>query len=657
MKKFITLGIALAAIASASAQTPGAVNSIKFAKVTNAVPRQSAVGGCAAGEFYHALYTGASWGDYDNDGYLDLFYSDRNTHVSNSSIASNLYHNSGNGTFTRTAWSPFAGTAFSCPLWIDYDNDGLLDMLLTGLSNYDYQWNDEFTNLSACVCHLYHNDGDGAFTEVTDHGITPLFNGKTGGKGHNWVAAGDYDNDGYTDFVMCGFNGVDRLATEDPLEALRCCYLYHNNKGKGFERVELPVDGKKEFAGLNDGSVILTDLDNDGLLDLFTTGYGYSRDSEIHIYWNNGDGTFSEDTPALLSVSKGGSAVGDLNNDGLADLVLAGVHIDGESKQLFVVRNEGNRKFTRIESPNLEPIDGSYISIGDVNQDGLADMLVGGHGQTHEHTTVLYANQGDFQFEVNGAHYKDQFGKLGHFSRVTHGNQRLIDFDNDGYLDAWLSGWCNGGCSSGCLSELFRNNSASKGVAANQAPNAPAGLAMSTDLTNGKATFTWTAADDDCTPTAAMRYNFYIKEKGSNNTMMLVPADTTTGFIKVDNTDAAMRICSRTIAIPGDGEYEWGVQAIDNGNRGSLWTTATCSFSSSAVNDLDTNSDIILNVNGGSLEYNLPASGTISVYNAIGGIVSQITANGSGTIAMDQGAYIVSAKSENASRTVKVFIP
>lgn len=652
------MGVALLA----SAQTPGASNNIKFQRVASPVPKQTAVGGQQAGEFYHSQYTGAAWGDYNNDGYLDVYYSDRNTHVSSTNTQSNLYRNAGNGTFTRVAWPPFAATAFSTPVWFDFNNDGLLDMFISGVSSWGYRWDDDKTNLDLPKCHLYiaksiEADGSVSYEEISNCGVRPVFNGLSGGKGHMAAAAGDFDKDGYTDIILTGFDEPARRDTETPHLAIRTCKLYRNIKGERFELVEAPLANGNQFEGLCDGSVTMVDLDGDSWLDIVANGYDTKYESSLHVYWNNGDGTFTEKETGVKGLTAGITAVGDLNNDGRPDLVMGGIYENTNGKKLYIAQNMGNREWQLVTPSTFEGIDGAQISIGDVNQDGLVDLLVGGHGQQHEHTTWLYANQGNFEFTPVYAQYQDTFGKLGHFNRVTHGNQHLIDFDNDGYLDAWSSGWCNGTCGSGCLTEIYRNVSSNKGVVANVAPSVPASLSASIDE-NGVATFTWVASTDDFTPEAALRYNFYLKLQGGEETFMVLPADLATGFVRVGNTTGAIYGCSFKTCIAQSGTYEWGVQAIDGGNRGGAWATSLSTFEVSGIDDVNTTTT------GGkawaagkTINYSTVSNSTLTVYKADGKVVEQALVDGNGSLNVDEaGIYVVSLTGNGYTYTTKVII-
>lgn len=660
MKYGITISLLLCYVAIAMAQTAGNPANVKFQRVASPVPKQGAVGGQQAGEFYHVQYTGAAWGDYNNDGYLDVFYSDRNQHVSTTSIQANLYTNTKDGKFVRATRSPFAATAKSCPVWADFNNDGLLDMFLSGLSNGTYKWDDDNTNLDANVCHLYLNkgideSGNASFEEVTNCGVKPVFNA-LGGKGHMAVAVGDYDKDGYTDIILTGFDEKARPLTDKPWDAVRTCYLYRNINGERFELVKNPLVGGGQFAGLCDGSVTMVDLDGDGWLDIVANGYDIKHESSLHIYYNKCDGTFIEVPSGIRGLTAGITTVADFDNDGRPDLVMGGIYENENRKSMYIAHNMGRRKWNLVEVDTFEGSDGTQISAGDVNQDGLIDLLVGGHGQEHEHTTWVYLNQGDFKFDVNGAHYNDTFGKLGHFNRVTHGSQHLIDFDNDGFLDVWSSGWANGTCSSGCLTELYRNASSTKGVAPNVAPDAPEGLTASFDSNSHMATFTWTAPNDDFTPVNALRYNFYIKRKGSDKAFMVLPADLSTGLLRVGNTVGSIYGMSYTTTIPESGTYEWGIQAIDNGNRGGKWTSAESTFEFSGIDDVNTTVTAAKAwTNAGSLHYSVDAASTLQLYSIDGRLVKSINVTNSGMVSLDvAGAYIVVITNTTGVYTTKV---
>jgi hypothetical protein len=220
---------------------------------------------------------GVAAGDYDNDGFEDLFVTSygRNT----------LYHHNGNGTFTDvTAQSSVAGSGWSSSAaWVDYDGDGLLDLIVLRYVTWDWDdyWCGEHREGFRAYCHpdifpaidplVYHNDGNGHFTEVAQKvGMAkppkPL-----------GVAIADYDRDGRPDIM---------IANDSMPE-----FLYHNDGAGKFTEVGLISevaldDNGKTFAGMG---VDFGDYNNDGWPDLVITDLANQRYS---LYKNNRDGSF-----------------------------------------------------------------------------------------------------------------------------------------------------------------------------------------------------------------------------------------------------------------------------------------------------------------------------------------------------------------------------
>ena len=191
----------------------------------------------------------AAWGDYDNDGDLDILLTGVNVGNNSSKDISKIYRNDGNGVFTDIN-AGLTGVQESSVAWGDYDNDGDLDILLTG-HNVNYNR----------ISKIYRNDGNGVFTDI-NAGLT--------GVSSSSVAWGDYDNDGDLDILLTGHN----------VNYNRISKIYRNDGNGVF------TDINAGLAGVSWSSVAWGDYDNDGDLDILLTG----RTSTVYvskIYRNN----------------------------------------------------------------------------------------------------------------------------------------------------------------------------------------------------------------------------------------------------------------------------------------------------------------------------------------------------------------------------------
>jgi hypothetical protein len=240
------------------------------------------------------FFWAATWADYDNDGFADLFITDEGN--SQSTGGKNmLLHNEGNGSFSRVSSGTIVNdiTASRCALWADYDNDGLMDLLVINGAPRNNP--------------LYHNDGHGAFTRVLTNAIAT----DQWPSGANHAAWGDYDNDGLLDLFVTGADGTARL--------------YHNNGNGSFTNVtSIPMVSLGLPAGATANGAAWGDYDNDGYLDLVVTCIG----APTLLFHNNGDGTFTKILTGS-EVSDGGSGIYtatcswvDYDNDGFLDLFL-----------------------------------------------------------------------------------------------------------------------------------------------------------------------------------------------------------------------------------------------------------------------------------------------------------------------------------------------
>jgi hypothetical protein len=325
--------------------------------------------------------TGVAVGDYDNDGYDDLFVAGYGH--------STLYHNNGDGTFTDvTANAGVAGSGWATSAaWVDYDNDGRLDLVVARYMEWDFAdiYCGHREEGFRSYCHpdlfkpasvlLYHNDGNGKFTEVAAKAGV----GKPG-KGLG-LAVADYDHDGWMDIL---------LANDSIPE-----FLFHNKGDGTFEEVGLVsgvgLDGSgATFAGMG---VDFEDYNNDGWPDLIITDLANQK---YALYKNAGDGTFdySTLTTGLGAISLLHSAWGvrfmDYDNDGWKDLFIVQSHVMDtiqtnephlryRESPLLLWNDKGN-KFVDVSERSGKVFQQKWaargMAIGDIDNDGKMDIVV-----------------------------------------------------------------------------------------------------------------------------------------------------------------------------------------------------------------------------------------------------------------------------------------
>ncbi len=333
--------------------------------------------------------TGVCVGDYNNDGWDDLFCCFWGHNI--------LFHNNGNGTFTdvtkqaglhgeRGRWG--SGCTF-----LDYDRDGHLDLFVCNYIQLDPDKTMSASDANYCqwkgipiMCGprglpadsniLYHNNGDGTFTDVSEKsGIL-----KPGPRYSITAVSYDFDNDGWPDIYVA----VDSQPS----------ILFHNNHDGTFTDIAVMAgcaynDDGHEQAGMG---VAVADYDCNGWFDIFKTNF---VDDTCNLYHNNGDGTFSD-----VSFSSGvgvnnqyvawGCGFIDYDNDGWPDIVQINGHVYPEVDQYnfgesfknprLVYRNLGNGHFKDVSAEMGSGIGECFSSrgaaFGDYNNNGCMDVLV-----------------------------------------------------------------------------------------------------------------------------------------------------------------------------------------------------------------------------------------------------------------------------------------
>src|SRR3954470_20709674 len=378
--------------------------------------------------------------DFDDDGWQDIYFvNGRDLYNRGISVRNALYHNNGDGSFTdvtEQAGVPGTGYGLGC-VWGDYDNDGFPDLFIT-----QYGRNA-----------LYHNNGRGGFTDVTDNAGVAGFES---GSFHSGATFLDYDRDGNLDLYVGSYVALDpdgprycnigNIRSSCPPQAYKGSSdaFYHNNGDGTFTNVTraaniLQPQGKNLSVGA-------ADYNNDGWPDLFVANDGLPA----YLYRNERDKTFKEiAAPSGMAFSASGSLMaamcisfGDYDNDGELDLYIS--DFQGSSDHLW--HNDGKGSFDEVSDEagitgpthNVLSFGGGFI---DYDNDGWLDLFI---ANGHVYPEIEQASPGTRYKQVNSVFHNDGRGKFVQTSKETgvadqtpHAARGVAfaDFDNDGFVD------------------------------------------------------------------------------------------------------------------------------------------------------------------------------------------------------------------------------
>ena len=383
-------------------------------------------------------WQGISIGDYDGDGNLDIFISEPPFQSGGNAPTRNiLYKGNGNGTWNYV--SDVAGLETSrnygeCSFFVDYDNDGKLDIFVKNISSAGQ---DDGVNV------LYHNNGDGTFTQVPDAGgLADAELGVTEGTLCSFV---DYDNDGYMDVAFAG---------NDVSEA-----LYHNNGNGTFTDVT-------SAAGLiplaNAEAIAWGDYNNDGFLDLYISrgkqsGMGVLSNT---LYRNNGNGTFTDVTQSAGAddgTNTWAAVWGDYDNDGNLDLFVArpGTTAIGPGNANILYHNNGDGTFTDVAAQEGVALEDGLITSahklaawGDYDGDGFLDLavkdgigphLVTGDAYMGRHFLLKNNGNGNHYLKLNLKGVQSNLNGIGARVTVTYDGKIAFRENNGGGGGEWAS--------------------------------------------------------------------------------------------------------------------------------------------------------------------------------------------------------------------------
>ncbi|MFA5668768.1 MAG: FG-GAP-like repeat-containing protein [Balneolaceae bacterium] len=449
-----------------------------------------------------------AWGDVDGDGDLDVILTGQVD--ATSPPVTKLYINYGGNIFDL-APDKFVGVINSSVFWYDVDNNGYIDLIITG------------TTATGPISKVYLN-ADGTFT---DAGFT------LPGLGDGLISPVDFDQDGDLDLLVAGDAGTS-LQT-----------VLIENKGDGnFSLLAIP------FEGVKDAAAAWGDYNGDGRPDLLLTGLNGSNEIIATIYKNDGEGSFTPQSTRLQGVISGTVAWSDFNVDGQKDILITGFTNTAKTDLFTGLYTNNNGEFSLFYSstsggPNKAVASNlrSRATLGDYDNDGDDDVLL----STGSNASILKNNRNGIIPE--------------NLNLGIAGSVVWADIDGDGDLDIVATGSGENGAKSVVLS----NNTQIR----NTAPTVPASLLA--DVASDTVKLSWNHSTDAQTPFVLLTYNVRVGSSPGASDILAVNADLETGRLKVLASGNTGNRTSLKLNSLKNGTYYWQVQAIDNAYLGSAF--------------------------------------------------------------------------------------
>lgn len=345
-----------------------------------------------------ALMGDIEMADVDGDGDLDLFVCGRIDGWT-SADSTRLYLNDGAGAFMETIDNPFSDVQFASAQFNDIDDDGDLDLMLTGLGNFSLQ-----------IAEMYTNDGAGNFEPMMD---TP-FIGCQDAK----IDFGDADGDGDDDVLICGSSDGSLF-----------CTLYINDGSGLYTEAE-----ESDFSPMLPSEVKFVDVDDDADLDVLTMGVDMDEVPFLELYLNDGNAGFDILESEILPLTSSTFDAGDVDQDGDPDVLVSGQNTEFNSMTDLYL-NDGNGNFSLFEGGDVfVDVFAGQIMLHDLDGDDDLDILLsgssdGGLGGDLGIVSNVYENLGSNDYvladSLTGSYIS---------------NNAIGDIDGDGLPDLILSG-------------------------------------------------------------------------------------------------------------------------------------------------------------------------------------------------------------------------
>lgn len=410
--------------------------------------------------FKSFIYSAAVAEDFNNDGYPDVFFTgavDTDGDIDVDTTYNEYYKNSGGNFFTQQR---FVGDAvhLSDVKAVDFDNDGLLDVVTTGLS---------YNDIVNYKQYRFRNTGQ-QFQKIEEKP----------GKIYGNLDVFDFNHDGRQDYIL---NGTQNLGggftfTTD---------LYLNSPSGFTEKIGW-------MPGVQNGVFKTADFNNDGEYDAVLVGYGKDQEDIFNIYLNKAQVLdISQKFPPLGDADV---ETADFNGDGFLDFVVSGTTAEGESVIKYY-RNDGAGKFT--DKPLIEVPGSAHIKVGDLNNDGYYDIAVIGNSEDYDGVVKIYNyDKGSDDFVEAKSPGLYQLG--------SSGTILLKDFGNDDQLDVLINGFDWADPDLAPRTFIYKNDTTTK----NTKPVPPNVLNTKVEADNVK--FSWSGASDSATPVPALQYEISV---------------------------------------------------------------------------------------------------------------------------------------------------
>ena len=404
-------------------------------------------------------FSAAAIGDYNNDGFQDVFFTGA---VDDGGLVThNEFYKNTNGVFSVQQVFTDNAVHFNNGnvKFIDFDNDGFLDVVSTGLSYGDVVNYQQYR---------FKNNGE-TFDQIAN----------TTGKIYGGIEVFDFNHDGQQDYAINGvnFEGEETVYKLD---------LY-SNTGGDFEKVDAWLPGSQS------GDFKVADFNNDHYLDVIMYGFDLNYSPFFRFYLNDGEGSLvaaQEFTP----LASGKMAFADFNADGFLDAIASGRN-ENDEIVLKLLTNNGNGSFTESEITE-GALSESFIETGDINGDGYYDFVIIGDNDYNGFVNIFTYNPSSNSFDLQE--------NTGIYNLGSGGTVKLFDYNNDHHLDVLTNGFDWNGAGYPSITKLYKNTT----TEINEKPTAP--QTLNTEVVENKVIFHWENSSDDTTPEKALRYELSV---------------------------------------------------------------------------------------------------------------------------------------------------